>query len=80
LVPNRVQRTFSQERGCPLGRQSVAGSRLGRWVIGISVARRNVQSRVVVFAPINVLTHRASRKLYPKHRLSSKGLCSRSMW
>ncbi len=80
LVPSRVQRVFSQECGCPLRRQSMAGSRLGRWVIGIGVARRNVQSRFLGFAPVDIVAHCASPELYPKQRLTSKGLCSRSMW
>ena len=75
-------------RGClhslwlsPWRRQSLSGSRLGRFgnLHSIRWRKGDVQSLKVVVHQSAFLAHRLWPNRYPKHRLTSKGFCSRSM-
>lgn len=66
----------------PWRRQSLSGSRLGRFSTLHSIRwhKGGVQSFEVVTHQSALLAHRLWPNRYPKHRLPSNGFCSRSMW
>ena len=63
-------------------RQSAAGSRLGRFrnMHSIRWRKDGIQSFEVVVHQTALLAHRLWPGRYAKHRFTSKGFCSRSMW
>jgi hypothetical protein len=63
-------------------RQSLSGSRLGRFsnLHSIRWGKGGVQITPVVAHQSAILAQRLWPNRYPKQRLTSKGLCSRSMW
>jgi len=66
----------------PRRRQSLSGSRLGRFsnLHSIRWRKGGVQITRVVAHQSAFLAHRLWPNRYWKHRLTSKGFCSRSMW
>jgi hypothetical protein len=65
----------------PRRRQSLSGSRLGRFsnLHSIRWRKGSVQITRVVAHQSAILAHRLWPNRYPKHRLTSKGFCSRGM-
>ena len=82
LVPNHVQRVVSHYQWLStLRRQSLSGSWLGRFSFLHSVGwhKHGVQSFALGVLQSGVQAHRVWPNRYTKHRLTSKGFCSRSM-